>query len=221
MGTDYIPTSDGEFHAWLGNFVQYVAANTAALGATPAQVTSLQAVKTDWDTKYPYSTTAQVAAVSAVRAKDHSRGAIEDFIRPFVGMLQASTAVTDAQRDSLGITVRSGTRTPVGAPSSKPIASIDTSQRLRHTIAFVDELTPSSRAKPDGVQGCEIWMKVGDPSPGGPNDVQYLALDTRTPYVTEFEAGDAGKTAYYMLRWISTRGETGPWSQTVSGTVTN
>ena len=121
----------------------------------------------------------------------------------------------------MSITVRSTSRAAVAAPTSRPVGTIDTSQRLRHTINFVDELTPTSRAKPDGVQGCEIWMKVGDPAPAGPKDVHYLALDTRTPYTVEFEAGDAGKTAYYMLRWISTRAETGPWSATVSGTITN
>jgi hypothetical protein len=99
--------------------------------------------------------------------------------------------------------------------------SVDTSQRLRHTINFVDEVTPTSRAKPDGVQGCEIWTKVGDAPPAGPNEVHYLALDTRTPYTVEFDSGDGGKTAHYMLRWMSTRGEAGPWSQTVSATITN
>jgi hypothetical protein len=39
--------------------------------------------------------------------------------------------------------------------------------------------------------------------------------------MAEFDGSQAGKTAYYMLRWVSTRGETGPWSQTVSGTITN
>jgi len=135
--------------------------------------------------------------------------------------MQSSPQVTDAQRQSLGLNVRSTTRTAVGAPTSRPVATIDTSHRLRHTINFVDELTPTSRAKPDGTQGCEIWMKVGDPPPAGPNDVRYLALDTRTPYTVDFEASDAGKTAYYMLRWTSTRSEAGPWSATVSGTITN
>ena len=219
--SDFIPASDADYDAWLRNFAEYVVANAAALGATPGQITSLQAVKADWDVKYPAATTAQAMAAAAVQAKSDSRGATEDFVRPFVGVLQSNTAVTDTQRQSLGITVRSTSRTAVGAPSSKPVASIDTNQRLRHTLSFVDELTPTSRAKPDGVQGCEIWMKVGDPAPAGPNDVRYLAVDTRSPYVADFEAADAGKTAYYMLRWISTRGETGPWSQTVKGTITN
>ncbi len=221
MATDYIPSSDADFDAWLQNFVNYVVANATGLGATPAQVTDLQAVKTDWDAKYPSSTSAQAAANAAVQAKSDSRTAVESFVRPFVGMLQSNTAVSDPQRQSLGITVRSGSRTPVGPPTTRPIASVDTSQRLRHTINFVDEITPGSRAKPEGVQGCEIWTKIGDPVPAGPGDVHYLALDTRTPYVAEFEAADGGKMAHYMVRWISTRGEVGPWSQTVSATITN
>jgi hypothetical protein len=219
--SDYIPRADADFDAWLQNFVDYTVANAAALGLAPAQVDSVQAVQTNWGINYPASISAQATANSAVQAKNDSRGNAEAVIRGTVGMIQANSAVSDAQRQALGITVRSTSRTAAGPPTSRPVAMIDTSQRLRHTINFSDESTPNSRAKPDGVQGCEIWMKVGDPAPAGPNELHYLALDTRTPYVTDFEAAHAGKTAYYMLRWISTRGETGPWSATVSGTITN
>src|SRR5205085_1849877 len=152
---DFIPASDADFDGWLQNFVDNVVANAAALGASPAEVTALQGVQTDWGAKYPASNTAFAASLAATQSKSDSRLAGEAFIRPFVGRLQSSPSVTDAQRQSLGVTVRSTTRTPVGPPNSKPVASIDTSQRLRHTIAFVDELTPTSRAKPDGVHGCE------------------------------------------------------------------
>jgi len=219
--TDYIPDSDADFDAWLQNFVTYVTANAASLGVSANEVTALQDVKDGWDAKYPASKTANAAAQSARQAKDDSRQRGEDRIRPMVGKMQANVQITDAQRLAMDITVRSTTRTPVGPPTTKPIATVDTSQRLRHTISFVDELTPTSRAKPDGVQGCEIWTKIGNPAPAGPDDVKYLALDTRSPYLTEFDAADAGKTAYYLLRWLSTRSEAGPWSQTVSGTITN
>ncbi|MCC6284495.1 MAG: hypothetical protein IT439_04210 [Phycisphaerales bacterium] len=40
------------------------------------------------------------------------------------------------------------------------------------------------------------------------------------PSVTaESRAADAGKTALYTLRWVSTRGEKGPWSEVASATV--
>ncbi len=91
-------------------------------------------------------------------------------------------------------------------------------ERLRHTIQFVDELT-SSHAKPDGVVGCEVWVKVGDPAPADASALKYLATDTLTPYTVDYDGADAGKIAYYMLRWVNTRGEQGPWSQTVSATI--
>lgn len=36
---------------------------------------------------------------------------------------------------------------------------------------------------------------------------------------TDFDGADAGKTPHYMLRWVSTTGEKGPWSETASATV--
>lgn len=97
---------------------------------------------------------------------------------------------------------------------------VNTSQRLRHEIRFVDEATPTSRAKPKGVMGCEIWVKVGTTAPADPTEPTFLGLDTASPYVAEYPSTDPGKTAYYMLRWVTTTGEKGPWSETVAATVT-
>lgn len=35
----------------------------------------------------------------------------------------------------------------------------------------------------------------------------------------EFTDPDGGKTAHYMVRWLSARSEAGPWSETASATV--
>ncbi len=93
-------------------------------------------------------------------------------------------------------------------------------QRLQHTIAFMDEMTPTSKAKPAGVMGVEIWVKVDDPAPVDPNtDLRFLGLDTRTPYVAEYPGTDGGKPAHYMARWVNARGEKGPWSETLTVTI--
>jgi len=84
-------------------------------------------------------------------------------------------------------------------------------------IAFMDEATPTSKAKPDGVMGAEIWVKCGDAPPTDPSQCGFL--DTKTPYVAESPGTDGGKVAHYMLRWVNTRGEKGPWSETVSATI--
>lgn len=219
--SDYLPSADTEFIAWMQNFISYASANVAALGLTAPELMSIQNQQTTLETSYTDFVATQALAASKRQRKDDERTAQEKLVRPLVARLQSFTTVTDAQRQALGLRVRSTSRTAVPTPTSRPIATIDTSQRLRHTISFVDENTAGSRAKPDGVSGCEIWMKVGEPSPADPDELRYIATDTRSPYVVEFEASDTGKMAYYMLRWVNTRGERGPWSRTVGGTITN
>jgi hypothetical protein len=70
--------------------------------------------------------------------------------------------------------------------------------------------------------GAEIWRAItaaGAAAPVDPSGYTFIALDTSTPYVLDFAGADAGKTAHYILRWVSTRGQKGPWSETVSATI--
>jgi hypothetical protein len=38
-------------------------------------------------------------------------------------------------------------------------------------------------------------------------------------YRADFEQTDIGKTVYFAMRWLNTRGKPGPWSQIYSATV--
>ena len=220
MAADYIPGADGEFDAWQDNFITYASANAAALGLDPLiDIAPLTAAQTTWTTDRAANTAAQAAAESARQAKVAARGGLEGVIRPLVARLQASSAVDDAERQALGITVRDIIPTPVEPPKTRPVVSVDTSERLRHTIGFADEATPTRKAKPAGVRGAQIWVKIGDPAPVDPSELTFLATDTRTPYLATFDGADANKVAHYMLRWESTRGEPGPWSETASATI--
>ncbi len=220
MSTDYIPGADGAFNDWQKNFVSYATTNAVALGLDPlVDIPPLTAAQGSWDADYPANGTAQAAAHSARQAKDGTRKAYEALVRPLVARLQASPDVDDAERAALGITVPDKISTRAEIPATRPVVSVDTSQRLQHTVSFADEATPTRKAKPAGVMGAEIWVKIGDPPPLDPNELKFLATDTRTPYVATYPGADANKTAHYMLRWINTRGEKGPWSETASATI--
>ena len=80
-------------------------------------------------------------------------------------------------------------------------------------------VTRTRKAKPAGAMGAEIWVKIGPTPPVDPSELTFLAVDTRTPYTTDFDGADGGKQAHYMLRWVNTRGETGPWSETATATI--
>ena len=107
------------------------------------------------------------------------------------------------------------------------MVTVDFSKRLRHTLRYADESTPTRRTRPRGVIGAEVWVRVSAPrdppptpvSPNDPGERTFLLPSTRTPAVAEFTGPEGGQTAHYMLRWLSTRGEAGPWSETASATI--
>ncbi len=81
-----------------------------------------------------------------------------------------------------------------------------------------------------GGMGCEVWMskipydsgtsgKLGGPPWTDLSECQFLATDSRTPYAANFDGSEANQTAHFFGRWMSTRNEPGPLSETVSATV--
>jgi len=224
MAKDYIPGSDTDFLAWAGNFTTYAGAHLAELGLVADDIAPISTGRTDFYSKMNENVTAQQAAQSARQAKDASRDTLETAVRQLVRQLQASSDVDDTERAALGITVPDRTRTKsLGGIDTRPIGSVDTSQRLRHEIRFSDEATPTSRAKPKGVMGCEIWVKVaaqGEAPPADPAELGFIAMDSASPHIVEYDGADGGKTAHYMLRWVRTGDKKGPWSETISATIT-
>lgn len=194
--------------------------NEASLHLNADDTNALQSASDAWVSAYEAHKAAWVAAQAATQRKDVARQDLESLIRQKGTKIQADITVSNELRTKLGLTIVDKVRTPAAKPTTRPIGTVDTSQRLQHTIHFRDERTPTSRAKPDGVRACQIFTKKGDPPPLDEKDLVYVASDSSTPYVLQFDGADVGKTAHYMLRWENTRGETGPWSETISAVIT-
>ncbi|HWL95456.1 MAG TPA: hypothetical protein VNT79_18200 [Phycisphaerae bacterium] len=216
---DYIPPADAEFNSWQTNFVDYASANMVALGLGLADLAPITAAQSEWETAFPAHVTAVASAESARAEKDASRAGYVTLVRALVRRLQASPLVNDAERAALGITVPGSDPQPSGPPTTAPIASIECSGRLRHKVNFVDEMTPTRRAKPLGVLGAEIWGKVGSPAPTDPSQLNFLGLCTRTPFVANYDGAAGGQMAYYWVRWVNHTGEKGPWGDPVNATI--
>lgn len=212
----YIPNPDAEFNEWQARFVPLtddtLGTGVAALSA------ELVALSTSWETNYQQHIAAQDVARSKTVSKDEARAALTALIRTAAQLAQSDPTVTEEARTAAGLPVRKTGGSPVPTPTTRPVPNIDTSQRLTHIVHFRDE-NSTGKAKPAGVSGCEIWVKVGDAPPASADELHFLGLDTRTPYTAQYDFDDGGKTAYYMLRWVNTRGESGPWSETAEATI--
>ena len=60
---------------------------------------------------------------------------------------------------------------------------------------------------------------MGDSAPADETGYTFLAHDTRTPYTDAHPASDAGKTAYYMMRWLNAKLTPGPWGNVISAKI--
>ena len=217
--SDYLPRPDADVLAWAVNFETYAEAHQAALGLTAEELQSVADAVTTYDTQYNGHVSARAAAEAARQSKDLARETLESVVRPLVKKIQASPSVNNGERAALAISVPPARRSPVPAPESRPTGDVLTTQRLRHTLTFRDEATPTTRRKPYGVTGCEIWRTIAPTPPTDPSQLAYLGTATRSRYTVDFAGSDAGQTAHYMRRWVNTRGEKGPWSETISATV--
>jgi hypothetical protein len=212
---DFVPTSDADFNLWQSSLQTLAQANATLWGILAADLAALVLQQTSWTTAFAKASNKQNRTSADVQAKDDSRRVYEKGIRNFVAQwLAHNPKVTDSDRQRMGLTIKSTTHTPVSVPSTSPLGTIDFSVRLQHSISFVDETNSASKAKPDGVHGCEVWSKLADAA-----DFSYLAVCTRSPYVINYNTADANKTVSYRLRWVNTRGQQGPWSSVVSATV--
>lgn len=217
---DYIPQNDAEFNLWQANMVEIIASNLENWVISTDDFNSLTGLQERWTIAFAKASNKQNRTSADVQAKDDARKSYEKNLRAFVAQWLANNSkVTNSDRERMGLTVKSGTRTPIPVPTTLPVGTIDFSVRLQHTISFSDEATPRSKAKPAGVHGCEIWMKIDGPAPIDVSELSYVGTDTSSPYTVNFEGKHAGKTVYYWLRWVNTRGEHGPWSATVSAMV--
>jgi hypothetical protein len=150
-----------------------------------------------------------------------ARATLVELARAYARRLQVHPDMTDALRAEFRISLPGDYAVPnLGVlPETRPVVTVNTAERLRHLIEWTDEQTPTSRRRPAGIRGCEIWVKIGGVPPEDPTDLTFLATATRTRHTAWYPGEHSGKEVHYMLRWVSTRGQAGPWSQTISATI--
>ena len=219
---NYIPRPDGSFDAWASQYCGAIKAWWGDHGLESSDLEPLLNAAAAWQKAYPAHIAAQAAAEGARQAKDAARAAREKEVRPVTNFVQGYPKTTNADRAEMGITVRDTSPSPAPAPSSRPLALVESGQRLTHQLRLVDESTPTRRARPKGVQRAEVFVALtppGSPAPTNPSDYRYIGSVTRGETSLSFESDKGGMQAHYLSRWVSTSGATGPWSDTASATV--
>jgi hypothetical protein len=216
---DFIPQADNKFVVWLKTLVNYLSEKYSEWSIPKEEILNLDTLKSDFEAALEVSENPSSRTKVTIQAKNDARKAVENRTRILLkAYVTYNLAVTDSDRDAMGLPIHKSSRTPVPVPHTVPEAEVRLPSPAVVEIHFRDSES-EHKAKPAGVHGAEIAWAILDVPPVDWKELIRSSFDTHTPLRLTFEGSDRGKTLYFALRWENTRGEKGPWSEILSAII--
>lgn len=222
MAERRFPRPDADFASFMDNYYDAVQKWWSVQGLDESDLDPLKEALSAWNSSFPAHVAAQNAAQAARQKKDKARQMLEAAARPVTAFIQAFPKTTDADRATIGITIRDAATRSDTAPRSRPMVVVHDAGRYTHELRLVDESSPTRRARPHGVERAEIFVAFTPAAAPAPSDMhayRYVQSVSDGSTVLTFESPQGGMQAHYMARWVTRRGAMGPWSETSSATV--
>jgi hypothetical protein len=216
--SDFIPNPDDAFDTWFAAYQQYVAANFAALGLTPAEALDVQTAKINWSLGYSNVVVTKNAYQAAVETKDEKRADAEVVIRKITGKIQARPETTDPQRQGLGITVPDRIPTPLDPEKillhPAPLHLVKPGRGQAELHFGPDPANENSNALPSICRAVRIFRAQG----GVPADASawvFIAEIAHSPWV-DVLGNSAPITVSYRFQYVDRLGRPGQFSDPVT-----
>jgi len=216
--------SDGAFADWLLNFSNLLTAAPTTYGLLAGDAVIVATQNTAYQAAYVVANDPSTRTPAAIAAKDSAKANALAVVRPYVVRISNNPAVSDEDKTAIGATVKKPVPSPVPTPTAIPQVSLVSLQPLQAALKIVNAATPTSKAKPFGSIGVELWAATGTTAAVDPEQLNFQFIASKIPTVLEFLAAQQGKICTVAARY-STRGgiggkaKTGPWSALLTFTV--
>jgi hypothetical protein len=219
MNSNFIPGGDAPFNVWQGVLVVGLTARATKLGIPAEEMARVLASQDRWNKGFEAASNPATRTKGAIREKQEAREDFEAELRKVIkAYITYNPAVTDQERDDMGLPVHDSKPSPAPAIGSRPELEVHFPQIQQHSLTVRDSEL-DGRAMPAHAVGFEVWRKVGDPAPAQESDWLLVVQAPHSPCLLTYGEQESGVRIYYRVRWVNTRGVPGPWSETVSAVV--
>ena len=209
MGS-FLPSSDAGLLAWSLNFKTQITATPTAFGLTAAQATAYGALHDAYATALAVTSDPATRTRPAIATKDSARTSLKNNARLLSKIVQATATVTNAQKFSLGLNVRTSP-SPVPAPSDAPVLEVASVVAWTASIRLHDASSATKRGRPAGVNGAAVFSYVGATAPTDLNDWHFEGNTGKTTVNISFSNALApGAKVWLTAFWFNARKESGP-----------
>ncbi len=219
----YIPKRDSHLNAWSSNFDRVIAADPAAFGLGGEDAAEIHACVARFTAALRTAHDPATRTTPAIKGKDNAKARMLSVIRSYAAVIRVDRSIPDGLKMDLGLHVADPVRSPVGVPPGTPVMSLRATP-YRMTVRYNDSQSLTSRAKPFGAVGMQLfyWVGPADGSgrPAEPSRWWFWGFVTRQPFIVRHRGVDAGLTAFFRGRWQNAIGDVGDFGAEESMGIT-
>ena len=219
----YMPNPHQAFVNWADNFATVLSAAPATYALMPADALAVAASVAALDATFALVGTRAIPGTDRspanIAANDAQTRLTKALIRPFAVGISSNPGISDPDKVSIGVTVRSTSKVVQPPPTSQVIITPQMTVPGEVLIKIADENTPLLRARPYGTVGCELHTIAAAVAPAGASVIPYNCVMTRFRRILATDHGDVGKQLYMAARWLNRHGQPGPFGPVVSAVI--
>ncbi|MDR1216251.1 MAG: hypothetical protein LBK25_06190 [Treponema sp.] len=214
----FFPRRGADFLEWLKNFSLALSEHAAAWGILAQVASDLAAKVAAYEALYALAT-GENGTSALILEKDAARLALETQIREIKNKyIDYNDAVTDPNRDRLGLPIYDRKPSPKPRPTSRPVLEIVPSNNRQHTGTAINQAS-GKKTKPDDAYGVRYSWEIRDAAPANAGDLRHSVFRRKVSEVFDYDEVDRGKRIFYAACYENAKGESGPWSDIVEAII--
>ena len=206
----WIPTKDAELDPWTLNFAALLTADPARYGIEAADALVVHTQTQIWHIAYLAAIAPATRTKLSVLEKDGEKVTELGIGRLYGAQIRANAGVANEDKTALGLNIPDPIPTPVPPPTTAPTVTVTLAGIGVHLMDIRDILTPTSKAKPQGVAGCILYYQDGIAPLISLTDPLITGIVTKADQVISTFGGVPGKYRTYVGQWFNRKGELGP-----------
>ena len=225
MGVDYIPESDSKAAVWMEVFAGKVVADPGAYFVSEEDAQAVDDAVMLFRQALTVSLTPETRTQPNVIRKNELRAEAERVVRQTAQRIRVDGRVSEMLRFSLGLRTTAQRRKYVGPPAGVPVLFVVHGLPGMVKVVVRDSVSQIGAARPKEAAGVQLFeahpLLVGQHPDGGniaiaEENLRLVGTFTRWPALVKPTVTMDGQNVTLVGRWITRRGETGPFGTPVS-----
>lgn len=205
-----IPTKPSLLAAYSTNFNTRIVASPSTFNLTVLQATTYTGLHDPYIAAYEAAAAMGARSRSLIAARNTARTALLAYARQLYGFVQSSGSVSNANKELLGVRVRS-MPTPQPVPAFAPALDIVSVNGRTVRIRLHDSQNAGRRGKPPGCAGAAVFSFVGAEAPDDPALYTFQGNTTQPKFDVTFPNSVApGTLVWLTAMWFNERALSGP-----------